>query len=160
MRKVIDVQFKIGEVDISKVEFNEKKPSSMEKILKGLQYIYCNTELREEVFKILDRISFKDKSNGRPGLDLWKIFVLGAVRLGKDYSLEDLTDAANNHLKVREMLGHPDGFDRKSYSFETIRRNLQLFTPEILDEINQIVVNSGHKVMLKKKIVRKRNPLI
>jgi len=55
---------------------------------------------------------------------------------------------------VREMLGHlPE--DKSMYDFETVRRNIKLFTVETLDEINQIIVNAGHQVVLKKKSKRR-----
>jgi hypothetical protein len=47
------------------------------------------------------------------------------------------------------MLGHGFTDDDLSYHLQTLKDNVQLFTPEILDEINQVVVRAGHK--LKKK---------
>ena len=34
---------------------------------------------------------------------------------------------------------------------QTLQDNIALFTPKILDEINQIVVNAGHQLVKKKK---------
>jgi hypothetical protein len=36
-----------------------------------------------------------DPNNGRSGMDLWKIFVLGTLR-----------EIANNHRTLRQLLGH------------------------------------------------------
>ncbi len=47
------------------------------------------------------------------------------------------------------MLGHGFTDDDKSDSLQTLKDNVQLFTPEILDKINQVVVRAGLK--LKKK---------
>jgi len=37
------------------------------------------------------------------------------------------------------------------YPLQTLKDNISLLTPEILDEINTLVVKEGHKVLLKKK---------
>ncbi len=38
-----------------------------------------------------------------------------------------------------------------SYHIQTLQDNIALFTLEILDEINQIVVNAGHQLVKKKE---------
>jgi hypothetical protein len=47
-------------------------------------------------------------------------------------------------------LGHSDWTDKSEYKVQTLKDNLRLFTPELLDEINQAVVDAGH-VLVKKK---------
>ena len=44
------------------------------------------------------------------------------------------------------LLGH-GGLDDKKYSLQSIKDNMSLLTPEILDEINKVVVNVGHQVI-------------
>jgi len=48
-------------------------------------------------------------------------------------------------------LGHGGMDDDYEYALQTIRDNIALFTPEVLDKINQIVVKYGHEVAGKKK---------
>jgi hypothetical protein len=48
------------------------------------------------------------------------------------------------------MLGHADIFDSHYYHCQTIKDNVTLLTPELLDEINQVVVQAGHGVAKKK----------
>ena len=43
----------------------------------------------------------------------------------------------------RLMLGHGDWSDPSRYELQTIKDNLMLFTPEILDRINREVVSGG-----------------
>ena len=50
MRKVIDIQMKFGEVDISKIEFDPRSRDEIPKLLIGLQEIYCNRKVRDKVF--------------------------------------------------------------------------------------------------------------
>jgi len=50
------------------------------------------------------------------------------------------------------MVGHPE-YDRSWYALQTLRDNIALFTPDILDRINQIIVKYGHNLKGKKKDV-------
>ena len=50
------------------------------------------------------------------------------------------------------------GEDKTTYNRQTIKDNLRLFTPEILDEINQLVVKAGHGLVKKKRPKRWANP--
>ncbi|MCK5254775.1 MAG: ISNCY family transposase, partial [Deltaproteobacteria bacterium] len=108
MRKVRKSQMKLGEVNIADIEFDLRCRDEIPKLLMGLQYIFCTYELRKEVFKILKKIIPKetDPDNGRLGMELWKILVLGTLRLNCNWDYDKLQDIANNHVKVREMLGH------------------------------------------------------
>ena len=77
-------------------------------------------------------------------MDLWKILVLGTLRLICNWDYDKLHDMANNHSKIREFLGHtPDDFRR--YSLQALKDNIRMFTPEILDRINVAVVEAGHQ---------------
>ena len=77
------------------------------------------------------------------------IFVLGMLRLNLNWDYDRLQEMVNNHATIRQMLGH-GFFDEFNYHLQTIKDNVALFTPEILDNINQIVISAGHKVVKKK----------
>ena len=142
---------KLGEVDISKITFDPKSRDDIPKILKGLQYLYTDLEIREELFKILEEkiLPEKNKKNGRPGMELWRIFVLAILRLNLNCDYDRLHELANNHSIIRQMLGHSSVFDKHYYELQTIKDNVCLLTPEILDKINQIVVKTGHAILKK-----------
>ena len=159
MRKSIDPLLKSGEVDPSQVTFDLRSRDETTKLLMGLQYIYTTPDLRDEMFQILRRIIIPegvDTNNGRPRMPLWTIFVLGTLRLCCNIDFDKLKDLADYHLKIREMIGH-DIFDRTQYSLQTLKDNVSLFTPEVFDEINQLIVKGGHKLVspLKKRTLRK-----
>ncbi len=90
-------------------------------------------------------------NNGRHGMDLWKILVLGTIRLNCNWDYDKLHEIVNNHKKIRQMLGHSTFDDDYEYPIQTLKDNVSLLTPETLDKINQIVVTYGHKVVGKKK---------
>lgn len=86
---------------------------------------------------------------GRPGMHLWQILVLGTLRLNLNCDYDRIHDLANHHLKIRQMLGHGSFGDQPDYGLQTIKDNVSLFTPEILDQINQVVVKAGHQLVKK-----------
>jgi IS5 family transposase len=152
MRKVIDMQMKIGELAIENVEFDLRCRDEIPELLMGLQSIYCNREVRDRVFQVLMDIvpDDVDINNGRTGMDLWRILVMGTLRLSCAWDYDKVLDIANNHRTLRLMLGH-NAMDYDSrYALQTLKDNVSLFTPEVLDRINLIVVKYGHDVIGKK----------
>jgi len=157
MRTVIQPQMQFGQVDIATIVFNPKSRDDIPQLLRGLQYIYTNAALRERVFTILQevmpkRIGAEGKASpktGRPGMEQWKILVLGVLRLGLNADYDRIQELANEHKTIRHMLGHSDCMEEKRYELQTIKDNISLFTPDILDRINQEVVNAGHQLLKK-----------
>ncbi len=153
MRQVIPLQLKLGETDIGQIQFDPKSRDDIPPLLRGLQYLYVTEELREEVFSILETmVPEKVRSDtGRPGLDLWKILVLGTLRLNLNWDYDRLHEMANNHKTIRQMLGHGVVDDDTRYELQTLKDNVKLLSPEILDRINQVVVKAGHSLLKKKR---------
>ena len=153
MRKVINTQTLLGQVDISEITFDPRSRDEIPKLLRGLQYIYCTAEIRRQVFEVLKGMVPRGVSmnNGRPGMELWKILVMGTIRLNCNWDYDKLKEIVDNHLTIRQMLGHPDFSDTYRYPMQTIEDNVKLFTPEILQKVNDIVVNAGHNLVKKKR---------
>ena len=151
MRVVQTPQMQIGEIDISQIKFDLKSRDDIPKILRGLQHLYMDIPLRTEIFQLLEsEISPKvSKRNGRPGMELWKILLCGVLRLDLNEDYDRLHELVNKHSDIRKMLGHGT-FDEEYYPYQTLVDNVSLFTPELLDKINQVVVSAGH-VLVKKK---------
>lgn len=158
MRNVINPQQLLDGVDIGAIRLDPKSRDDIPQILRGLQYIYTNIELRSRVFEILRemipvRVKGEGKADatiGRPGMEQWRILVLGVMRLGLNVDYDRIHELANQHGTLRQMLGHGDWDDKFEYKVQTLKDNLRLFTPELLDRINQEVVRAGH-VLVKKK---------
>ncbi len=155
MRKVIDLQMEFWKKDIANIEFDLQSRDEIPKLLMGLQYIYRTVPIREKVFEVLKQIvPQKSHEAGRPGMDLWKILVLGTLRLNCNWDYDKVLEMANNHNKLREMLGHSKTDFNSKYPLQTIRDNIVLLTPPILDAINQIVVKAGHSIISANKEVQ------
>ena len=127
MRVVQNPQMQVGEVDISQVKFDPRSRDDIPKVLKGLQYLYCDLSLRAQVFELLEKeISPKvSKDHGRPGMALWKILVGGVLRLDLNIDYDRLHELMNHHDTIRQMLGH-ETFDREAYHFQTLKDNVSL----------------------------------
>jgi hypothetical protein len=152
MRKIIDLQMEIWKKDIANIEFDLQSRDEIPKLLMGLQHIYKTASIRKEVSNVLRNIvPRKNHETGRPGMDLWKILVLGTLRLNCNLDYDKVQEMANNHNKVRQMLGHAETDFNSQYPLQTIKDNVPLFTPQILDRINQIVVQAGHSIITTKK---------
>jgi len=134
-----------------------KSRDDIPQLLRGLQHLYTDPELRKCVFAILEgmlpeRVRAEGKASpntGRPGMAQWTILVLGVLRLGLNADYDRIHELANQHATIRSMLGHGDWSDETRYELQTIKDNLMLFTPEILDRINREVVRAGHKALKK-----------
>ena len=158
MRQIIDPQLQFGEQDIGAIELDPKSRDDIPQLLRGLQYIYTTPDLRARVFAILAEVipagvnGQADANTGRPGMEQWKILVLGVLRLGLNADYDRVHELANEHKTIRQMLGHSGWADGEAdrYQLQTIKDNLRLFTPEILDRINQEVVAAGHRLVKKK----------
>ena len=151
MRKVIDLQMEFWGKDIADIEFDLESRDEIPKLLMGLQHIYCTPLLRKKVEEVLRQIvPRRSHETGRPGMNLWKILVLGTLRLNCNWDYDKVHDIANNHKNIRQMLGHREKDFDSTYALQTIRDNVRLLTPEILDEINQLVVSVGQSLVMKK----------
>jgi IS5 family transposase len=151
MRVVQNEQMTIGEVDIASIRFNSKSRDDIPKILRGLQFVYTNVALRTAIFELLEsQLAPKvSKAVGRPGMTLWTILVCGVIRLDLNCDYDRLHELVNEHNTLRQMLGH-GAFEDVGYHFQTLKDNVSLLTPELLDQINGLVVHAGH-VLVKKK---------
>jgi len=157
MREIITPQLQLGEQDIGAIEIDCKSRDDIPRLLRGLQYIYATPEVRERVFLILGEVVAMrsdgegpvSTETGRPGMTQWQMLVLGTLRLGLNADYDRIEELANQHRTVRQMLGHSDWVEEKRWSVQTLKDNLRLFTPELLDQINQVVVDAGHALVKK-----------
>lgn len=141
----------IEEMNIDKVKLELRSRDDIPQVLKGLQYIFLTPGLRQEVFTRLNGMFPPELnlSNGRPGMDRWSIFVMGVLRLSLNCDYDRLHDLVNNHKTIRQILGHGITDDGNLPSLQTLKDNVALLTPEILDQVNQVVVKAGHELIKK-----------
>jgi len=108
MRRVKKTQRHFGEGNIADIDLSARSRDDIPAILKGLQYLYTTEKSREHIFSALEKTldpSINSKT-GRPGMELWTIFVLATLKLGLNGDFDRLQELANQHNTVRQMLGH------------------------------------------------------
>ena len=159
MREIFPAQQTIGQIDIARINIDVRSRDDIPLILLGLQHIYSTEALRDKVFAILQDLLPTKQVNGQfepvsmelgcPGMNQWTILVLGSLRLCLNADYDRIHELANQHRTLRQMLGLAD-WDEKTFSLQTLKDNLQLFTPELLDRINQAVVEEGYALLGKK----------
>lgn len=152
MRIIKKLQLELGETAIENIKFDPKSRDDIPALLIGLQHIYSDPATREKLFSLLEE-KFSPKVNlkvGRPGMDIWRVMVLGVLKQGLGCDFDRLCSLANSYKELRQMLGHSDYEEQYLYEMRRIVDNVSLLTPELLNEIGGLVVESGHKAAKKK----------
>ena len=118
MRTARNSQLQLGEIDIANIKLDPRSRNDIPQLLRGLQYLYSDNVLREEIFRIPEKLSPEKISTemGRPGMMWWKIFVMGTLRLNLNCDYDRLQELVNHHNTIRQMLGHAFTDDDKLYS--------------------------------------------
>ena len=151
MRKRFDLQLQLGSIPIEQIEIPTESRDELPPVLRGLQWIFTDPEINEEIFALLEaKVVGDKKQTGRPGMDLWQILVLGVVRLALDCDYDRMEHIANYDSLVREMLGIAAYGEKVTFHHRTISENICHIDDEFLEQINEIVVRHGHKVFEKK----------
>jgi hypothetical protein len=154
MRKRFEQQLSIGTIPIGEVKVRIKSRDSVSPFLVALQKIYLTPEYNNRIFCILEDKLVKGKTKtGRPGMDLWQIFVLAQFRLCLNISYDRLHELANEHHTLRQIMGIEKGFGHERYEigYQTIIDNVSLLDDEMVKELNTIIVEFGHGVFKKKE---------
>ena len=143
----------IEDMQIDQIELELNSRDDIPQVLRGLQYIFLNPTLLHKVLTILDGLfpETVDLDNGRPGMDRWSIFVMGVLRLNLNCDYDRLHNLVNNHRTIRQMLGHGLVDDQQRHYLQTLKDNVSLLTPDLLDRLNQVVVQAGHELIKKKR---------
>jgi hypothetical protein len=144
----------IGQTPINEIYINPKSKNPLDQLIAALKEIYCNNEYNDKIFCIIEKhlpkVSLKD---GRPGMNLWTVFVLSQVRMCLGTSYDMLHHLSNNDILLRKLLGISDLFDIEPFIFEyqNIYDNVSKLSDAMLEEINDLIVSFGHKEVFKKK---------
>ena len=148
MRTPDKKQLQIGDFPVSAINIDMHSRDDIPAVLYGLQHIHSDKQVLDKIFAILeeDCTTESSRETGRPGMSLWNILVLGVLRLSLNIDYDRLMELANNHITIRQMLGHGGIFNTDHrYALQTIKDNIGMLSAETLLKINTIVVASGHE---------------
>ena len=111
----------LGRLPIGETEIPiSKRTGALPKLCAALKEIFITPKWNEKVFEILEaKITADKQRTGRPGMDLWQIFVLSQVRLCQNISYDELHHVANYDSLIRQILGIESGFGYEKYKLNT-----------------------------------------
>jgi len=156
MRQRFEQQMNLRTVAIADVKFSLKSRDELPPVLMALQYIFITPSLNEKVFELLEKkICNGKKKIGRKGMDLWHILVLAVVRHACGTNWDTLETWSNHHELVRRVMGvHASAFiedEKIEFGYQCILDNVSLIDEVLLQQINLLVVDAGHKLVKKKE---------
>ena len=137
---------RLDSLPIAQVNLNLNCRDEIIPILRALQQVYANAALRDELLQLVgqDVNQRTSRQRGRRGLNYWEITVLAAARLGCNLDYDKLQDLAENHRRLRQIMGLGDGQDEVDFDWRRIEDNVLKLRPETLKKINALVVKAGH----------------
>ena len=120
-------QMELGEVPSEDIYINPRSRDDVPKILRGIRSLVSNPEFRSglEMLIATGFLPGSDSGQGRPGIDLWRIFVLGVLKQGLGCDFGRLMHHANHDTLARQFLGHADFIDRNEYRRQTLVGNIR-----------------------------------
>jgi len=156
MRKRFEQSPELDFCPISEVEIDRSGRHQLAPLLIGLQHIFCDSVLSEQIFTLLEKKILSGKKNtGRLGMSMWEILVLGVVRLNLNIDYDFLLDHANNHNELRGILGvqtkNVFSDKAKKYKHQTVVDNVSLIDASTIEQINEILVKASHDILKKKR---------
>lgn len=152
MRQPIPSQPQLRADPIAQVQLNLHCRDEIIPILRALQHLYCQPPLRKRLFELVqsDINATTNPKLGRPGLTYWEITVLASVRLGCNLNYDKLQDLAENHRRLRQIMGIRDTEEQtnpKSFDWRRLQDNISQLRPETLQQINNLIVDAGHQLV-------------
>jgi len=133
---------------INEVNLNLNCRDEIIPILRALQHVYANAALRRELLALVgeDVNQTTSRQHGRRGMSYWEIAVLAGVRLGCNLDYDKLQDLAENHRRLRQIMGIGDWQEEVDFDWRRIEDNLIKLRPETLKKINDLIVQAGHEL--------------
>lgn len=147
LRSTFIPQMSLGAIGISEIEFDIYCRHEIVPILTALQYLYVKRpNVMKKICSLIQADLLKGRSHkyGCTGLSSWEALVLASVRLGCNLDYDQLSDLADNHLRLRQMMGLGP-FDINRYPRSTIHDNLTSLSAQTLETISNTIVTEGHR---------------
>ena len=134
---------------ISAVTLNLDCRDELIPILRSLQHLYADAPVRRELLGLVGKDVNKSTSRkrGRRGMNYWEITVLAGVRLGCNLDYDKLQDLAENHRRLRQIMGIGTWQDEEvDFDWRRIENNLLKLRPASLKKLNDLIVRVGHEL--------------
>lgn len=148
MRKSYSPQLRLDSPPIDQVELNLDCRDAIVPVLRSLQHVYSKPDVTDKIMQLIGRDINGETSakRGREGMDYWHILVLAGVRLGCNYTYDQVHDLSENHIKLRAIMGIGSWDEHTEFKWRTIRDNVCQLSPQTIDEISRLFVAEGHDI--------------
>ena len=148
MRRPFSDQTRLDCHAIPNVQLNLNCRDEIIPILAGLQYIYTQPQLRDQILNLVAQDVNQDSRSdrGREGLDYWHITVLAAVRLGCNFDYDKLQDLAEQHRTLRQIMGIGDWQECIDFSARRIGDNIRLLKPDTIESISHRIIDDVYRI--------------
>lgn len=132
---------------VDQVELNYECRAAMIPILRGLQHLYSRSDFRNQALELVGKDILGDAAPdvGRDGMSFWQVLVLAAVRLGCNFTYDQLQDLAENHRALLQIM-QVGSWQEASFDWRRIQDNICKVRPETIDKINELIVLAGHEL--------------
>jgi transposase, IS5 family len=149
MRVAFDPQLRLDSTPIADVRLNIHCRDEIIPILRSLQHIYTQPQLRDQLLDAVaqDVNAATRPDYGRPGLDYWSLLVLAAVRLGCNLNYDRLQNLAEEHRSLRLIMGVGGWDEVISFDWRCLRDNITLLSPDTIERLNHRIVAEGHRLL-------------
>jgi hypothetical protein len=149
MRKAFSQQRRLDCRTVLDVQLNHQCRDEIILILRALQHIYSQPELRGRILDLIAKDVNKGSRRdcGRVGMNYWQILVLAAVRLGCNLDYDKLQDLAEQHRALRHIMGIGDWEEETVFNWRRIQDNVTLIQPATIEKINHLIVGAGHRLV-------------
>ncbi len=148
MRKAFAKQTRLDCQRVTEVKLNLNCRDEIIPILRGLQHVYSQPQLRDEILALVaqDVNEHARDDRGRAGLDYWQIVVLAAVRLGCNLDYDKLQDLAEQHRALRQIMGIGDWQADPDFNWRRIRDNVCLLKPATIAAVSHCLVAEAYQL--------------
>ena len=152
MGNAIGPQPEPGAGGMEDIELDMKSRDGIPALLPGLRHLYSDGAFRTRLFALMEErmLPGVDRKVGRPGMEMWRIPVMGVGRQGPGRDFDRPHGLANRHRTLRRFPGHPDVWDGRRYHHRTLVDNVGLLNPVLPAGVSRLIGGSGHAVAAKK----------
>jgi transposase, IS5 family len=144
----LHAQQRLDLVPLLMVKLNPRSRDETVKLIRGLQGVYADVDARTAILDLIakDVLQKARRDVGRPGMDLWSIFVLLCCREALRVDYDRLEDLAKHHALIRAAMGLGEWQLDYSFDWTRIWRNVRKVRAETVAEISRRVVQLGHQI--------------
>jgi len=145
--KIVLKHLRLDSVPIEQVTLNLESRDRIVPVLRALQHVYSDRKLADHILGLIagDINGDTRTDTGREGMEYWHICMLAAVRLGCNLTHDHSQDFAENHRKLRAIMGLGD-CDETELKWRTIRNHICQLKPETIKRISRSIVGEGHRL--------------